>query len=264
MKLPEQVTKIGFVGERKAVALLCLGFYVTIFAVMGLIAMAQIPEWMPCFFGLAVCYAAGFFAVAADWFWGRWFAIGLGYSGITMAVMSVLATRQLLPTMVVFGVMHALVTLCLMGEKMAAVYEAKTEWRQRWNLDDNGVLRIKNSVTRAAASLPSLIMWALAPRDGAAIAVVALAAIGVFGLIRGRTWGVIAVGVSGVAAIWGAVTAPGTDYFYSMGSTLGSTLDLSTIAPGMAAIAGGTFALLAAAPFALPIIKYVARRRLSE
>src|SRR6185436_9720780 len=119
---------------------LCLGFYATIFTVMGLIAMAQLPEWTACFFGMAACYVIGFFAVAADWFWGRWFAIGLGYSGLTMAVMSIIATGQIMLQMAVFGVMHGLVSGCLLGEKMAACYEAKPEWRARWNLDEQGVI----------------------------------------------------------------------------------------------------------------------------
>src|SRR5689334_1099607 len=106
MKLPAQLTQIGFVGERKALALLCLGVYATLFALMALIAVGQLPEWVACFSGLAVCYALGFFAVAAGWFWGRWFAIGLGYSGLTMAILSMVATKQVLSEMVVFGVMH--------------------------------------------------------------------------------------------------------------------------------------------------------------
>src|SRR5262249_46491047 len=136
MKLPPQLTRFGLVGERKALALLCLGVYATLFGLMALIAVGQLPEWVACFTGLAICYAVGFLAVAADWFWGRWFAIGLGYSGLTMAILSVVATREVLPQMVVYGVMHGLVSLCLAGEKMAAVYEARPEWRARFHLDD--------------------------------------------------------------------------------------------------------------------------------
>ncbi len=263
MKLPDQITKLGFVGERKAIALLCLGFYATIFAVMGLIAMAQLPEWTACFFGLAACYVVGFFAVAADWFWGRWFAIGLAYSGVSMAAMAIIATRQLIPSMVVFGVMHAIAALCMMGEKMAAHYEARTEWRQRWQLDDAGVVRIKNSVTRAAGMLPSLIMWALAPRDGAALAVLALGVVGTVGLIRGRTWGVLALAGAGVGALWGAIASP-VDYYYSMGSTLDRMLDVSAINPAASAAVAGALALAATAPFACPVARWLASRRLSE
>jgi hypothetical protein len=262
MKLPDQVTKFGMVGERKALALLSLGFYATIFGIMGLIAMAQLPEWTACFFGLGACYLIGFFAVAADWFWGRWFAIGLGWSGLTMAVMSVVATRQLIPAMVVFGITHAIISVCLLGEKMAAVYEAKPEWRVRWNLDDNGVVRIKNSVTRVAASLPSLIMWALAPRDGGEMLLLALVVLGTFGLIRGRTWGVMALFASSVVALYTSIFGA-TDYYYSTGSTL-SFLDFSTVPPALHGTAAGLFLLLATGPFVLPMLSYLARRKLSE
>jgi hypothetical protein len=253
MKLPEQVSQFGLVGERKALALLVLGFYATVFMIMGLIAMSQLPEWTACFFGLSVCYGVGFFAVAADWFWGRWFAIGLGNSGLMMAIMSVVATREVIPSMVVFGAMHAVVSLCLLGEKMAGVYEARTDWRAKWNLDDQGVIRVKHSVSRAAASLPSLILWALAPREGAALAVLALTAVGLFGMLRGRTWGVLAIAGAGVASIASALGASG-QYFYSM--------DLSspymTGVPAQAfGFASGALLLLAAVPFLRPMARFV-------
>src|SRR5690349_14716497 len=125
MKLPAWVSQFGLVGERKALSLLFLAAYATLFGLMGLIAMSQIPEWTACFFAMAAVYAVGFFAVAADWFWGRWFAVGLGYSGLTMAIMAVVATRELSPAMMIFGAMHGLMSVCLLGEKMQAVYEAR-------------------------------------------------------------------------------------------------------------------------------------------
>ena len=256
MKLPEKISQFGLVGERKAVALLCLGFFTTIFGIMGLIALSQLPEWTACFFGLSAVYAVGFFAVAADWFWGRWFAVGLGNSGLVMAVMSVVATHEIIPQMVVFGVMHGLVSLSLLGEKMAGVYEARTEWRAKWNLDDQGVVRIKHSVQRAAASLPSLILWALAPREGAAVAVLVLSMVGLAGLLRGRTWGVLALGGAGVAAIVSALGAGG-DYFYSLDV---SSVFLTGLPPQVFGIISGSLLLLAATPFARPIVAYVANR----
>jgi hypothetical protein len=260
MRLPEQLTQFGFVGERKAVALICLCFYATIFSVMALIARDNLPEWMPCFVGLAACYVIGFFAVAADWFWGRWFAVGLGYSGLTMALMSIVATHSLMTEMVVFGVMHGLIAACLLGERMAAHYEAKLEWRQRWNLDDQGVVRIQRSVTRAAASLPTLIMWALAPREGAAVGVLALGVVGVVGLLRGRTWGVLAVGGAGLASLFAA--------FIGLGDGLVATahpgpLGTWWLPPSLLALYAGLLLSLAAAPFARPILAFVFRRRLA-
>ena len=88
--------------------------------------------------------------------------------------------------MVIFGVMHALISLCLLGEKMAAAFDAKPGWRERWKLDEQGVIRVTKSVTRAASSLPALVMFALAPRgDQALVAygwVLTLGALALFGL----------------------------------------------------------------------------------
>ena len=122
MKLPfmDTLGSVGLVGERKATALLCLGFYTTLFFMIGLSARTELPEWVPVFSAMTLMYALAFFSVAAEWFWGRWFATGLGYWGMTMTVMAWVTTRSLPPAMIIFGTMHALVSLCLGGEKMAA------------------------------------------------------------------------------------------------------------------------------------------------
>jgi hypothetical protein len=246
MKLPAWLTQFGLVGERKALALLCLAAYATLFALMGLIAMSQIPEWTACFFAMAACYGVGFFAVAAGWFWGRWFAVGLGYSGLTMAIMAIVATRDLSVAMLVFGAMHGLMAICLLGEKMQAVYEARTDWRQRWKLDDQGVARVRASVTRAASSLPSLILWVLAPREGAEVALLALAGIGLFGLLRGRAWGVLVLGASGFAAIAGAAASAISGHTEPLAFGDGA----GVIPSGWLAAAAGVALLAATAPFA--------------
>src|SRR5581483_5287402 len=147
-------------------------------------------------------YVTAFMGVAAEWFWGRWFATGLGYWGCTMAVMAFVTTRSFPTPMVVFGVMHALTALCLQGEKMAAVFDAKPDWRVRWKLDEQGVLRVRRSVTRAASSLPALIMFALAPREGqglsiafdpASVALLSVGALALFGFLASqRTWALMA------------------------------------------------------------------------
>src|SRR4029079_361479 len=81
MKLPfmDTLGSVGLVGERKAMALLCLGFYTTLFFMIGLSARTELPEWVPVFSAMTLMYALAFFSVAAEWFWGRWFATGLGY-----------------------------------------------------------------------------------------------------------------------------------------------------------------------------------------
>src|SRR4051812_31551372 len=209
MKLPgvDRLGSLGFVGERKALSLLCLGFYATLFFLVGLSARTELPEWVPLFFGMMAIYVIAFFAVAAEWFWGRWFAVGLGYWGMTMTVMAFVSTRMLPPAMVIFGTMHALISLCLLGDKMAAAFDAKPGWRERWKLDEQGVIRVKKSVTRAASSLPALVMFALAPRGEqslvrtAALTLGAFAVLGLGGLLLQRTWGILVMAASGAACL---------------------------------------------------------------
>src|SRR5690242_4515386 len=97
-QLKEQVADFGLVGERKAIALLCLGFFTTLFAINALFSPA--PELTPLFAGLAACWGIAFFAVAADWFWGRWFAVGLGNFGWTSAAWIMLSEGFLTPLFV--------------------------------------------------------------------------------------------------------------------------------------------------------------------
>src|SRR6185369_5783243 len=125
MKLPglDRLGSVGLVGERKAIALLCLGFYTTLFFMIVLSARTELPEWLPVFVGMTTVYVIAFMGVAAEWFWGRWFATGLGYWGCTMAVMAFVTTRSFPAPMIVFGVMHGLISVCLLGEKMAAVFD---------------------------------------------------------------------------------------------------------------------------------------------
>src|SRR2546421_614806 len=67
MKLPfmDKLGSVGFVGERKALALLCLGFYTTLFFMIGLSALSEIPEGVPVFTALTLMYGEAFFSVAA-------------------------------------------------------------------------------------------------------------------------------------------------------------------------------------------------------
>ena len=81
--------RLRFVGERRALALLVLGFYTTLFL---LVALAQGGEWARCFGALALAYGLTFFGVAAEWFWGRWFAMGIATSGMTMAALGLVTS----------------------------------------------------------------------------------------------------------------------------------------------------------------------------
>ena len=266
MKLPfmDTLGSVGLVGERKALALLCLGFYTTLFFMIGLSARTELPEWVPVFSAMTLMYTLAFFSVAAEWFWGRWFATGLGYWGMTMTVMAWVTTRSLPPAMIIFGTMHGLVSLCLGGEKMAAIFDAKPAWRARWKLDDQGVIRVRKSVTRAASSLPALIMFALAPREGQellALTAFALAVAGIGGILAGRTLGVMAF-VGGAAATAALVVfghEPSqvfTVYQYApFGATAGAAMT-----PYLGVLAS-VLLVAAALPFAKPMAAYVLRRR---
>src|SRR5262249_11612208 len=146
-----------------------------------------------------------FVAVVAEWFWGRWFATGLAWSGIMIAV-AVLVQLGWMPQFAFFGGMHLLIVVALMGKKMAARYDLQEAWRARYKVDEFGVARLQKTVTRAAASLPSLILWALAPREEgmaaiAALAALALGAAGLRGLIKMRSWGVLALGGAGALVV---------------------------------------------------------------
>jgi hypothetical protein len=183
---------------------------------------------------------------------------------MTMTVMAWVTTRSLPPAMIIFGSMHALVSLCLGGEKMAAIFDAKPQWRARFKLDEQGVIRVRKSVTRAASSLPALIMFALAPREGQellALTAFTLALVGVGGILAGRTLGVLAF-VGGAAATVALVVVGHTPdavlavYQYApFGADGGAAL--TPMLGVLAAVLLGAAAL----PFAKPMAAYVLRRR---
>ncbi|MBC8131424.1 MAG: hypothetical protein H7X95_00475, partial [Deltaproteobacteria bacterium] len=185
MKLLAALDDFGFEKTRRAVAALALSFFVSLYLMLSLNA----PEgWGPAFLALAVCYMVAFLAVAAEWFWGRWFAAGLGWSGLMVAAMSTVMLGWMWP-LIVYGGLHALVVALLLGKRMTALYDLQEGWRQRFAMDEFGVARLRKTVTRSAASLPSMILWALGPKDpgqGMFHAVFLIAAVG--------------LGISGLAA----------------------------------------------------------------
>jgi hypothetical protein len=263
MKLPglERLVGVGWVGERKALALLCLAFYATLFFLVGLSARTELPEWVPLFFGMMAVYLIGFIAVAAEWFWGRWFATGLGYWGVTMAGWAFLGTRSLPPAMVIFGTMHALISLCLSGERMAAAYDAKPGWRERYKIDEQGVLRVRKAVTRAATSLPAMVLFALAPREGAALALVGLVVFGLFGVLQLRTWGVLVLGAAGMASVGIALSAPPAPLVSPLATGLfGRGLMPLVETPALMVGFAGAMLCAAAVPFMAPAVRFLRHR----
>ena len=270
MKLPgvDRLGSLGFVGERKALALLFLGFYCTLFFLVGVSARTELPEWVPLFIGMTLIYCTAFFAVAAEWFWGRWFAVGLGYWGLTMTGMAWVTTRSLPAGLVIFGAMHGLVALCLLGEKMAAAFDAKPGWRERWKLDEQGVIRVKKSVTRAASSLPALVMFALAPRNDqalfashtAALTLGALALVGVAGLLLERTWGVILIAVAGAGCFLAAIGVQAAPLGSTAMSLFGEPLAHVVELPQLPLTFAGVMLIAAAVPFLAPMARFLRRR----
>ena len=177
-----------------------------------------------------------------------------------MIAVAVLVMLGWIPAFAIFGVLHLLVVVALMGKKMAARYDLQEAWRQKYKMDDFGVARLQKTVTRSAASLPSLIIWALAPKEEGMAAVLALAAlafgaVGLRGLIRVRSWGVLALaGAGALVAVGGNV---GALHLRRVRAATGLAVS------NLVTLAGPTlaFVLLAAAvlPFAGPIVRYLRR-----
>lgn len=164
MSLPAwiPVRTLGLVGERKALAALVLGAFTGLF---GLLALAMPPAWTNCMVALMACYVISFFALVADWFWARWVAVGLGYSGATMALWVLIQIRYPEPALMVFGISHALVALMLQGERMIQRFDGQPGWRKHFQVDDETAYRIGKTITRTMSSVPSMILFLLAPRE---------------------------------------------------------------------------------------------------
>ena len=244
-KLAQTLGGVGFERPRRALAALSLSFFAILYTFLALNA----PEgWGPAFGGLAACYLVGFFAVSAEWFWGRWFATGIGWSGIMVAIFGMFQLGWV-PALAIYGGLHALVVLPLSGRSMAARYDLQEAWRSRYKMDDLGVARLRKTITRSAASLPSVILWALGPKDPGqgmllAFAALALTVAGVSALVRLRTWGWVAVGASAVLALAG-------------GHLLGSAF--APLAGNPAPTLAGVLLLAAAIPFAGPAFRFLRR-----
>ena len=214
MKLPmpsfvkvtvERLNEVGFAKTRRAVAALSLSFFVTLYLFLSFNAP---PGWGPAFLALSACYLIAFIGVAAEWFWGSWFAAGLGWSGLMVAGLSLFLVGWA-PPLVIYGSLHGLIVLLLAGRRVAALYEMQDGWREKLGMDEHGVARLRKTVTRSAASLPSLILWAFGPKDPGqgmahALFLIGFAGLGMVGLgalLRLRTWGAVATLVSALGLL---------------------------------------------------------------
>lgn len=225
------------VGERRAVAASLLAFYTLVYAALALSGMVP-PELKGIVISHASLYGVAFFSLVAGWFWGRWFASGIGMYGLVTGVLGMFQVGPE-PVLVFMAITHAIIPAFLAGEHMAEGFEGRPDWRTRFHLDDPAVERLGKSVTRAAMSLPFLLTWWLAPKqpgqgammiaDLAPVAVFFLGTAGLWGVIRMRTWGVLALaGASVTTAGLAIATGSGTAALFGL---LPATLLAASVAP---------------------------------
>jgi hypothetical protein len=250
----ERLNDLGFERTRRALAALVMSVFVSMFL---FIAIGAPPELAPLFLGLGLCYGVGFIGVVAEWFWARWYASGLCWSGVMVAVAS-LVMLGWTPVLVYYGIAHALVIALLAGRKMTERYDLQAAWRERYQMDDLGVARLRKTVTRAAASLPSLIVWALGPKEGQGLALAAgvgaltLALVGLRGVIRLRSWGVLALGGA-------ALLTASLGQTFALSASCETCFSYASLSNGITAFA---VACLAAAvvPFVGPMARFLKTR----
>ncbi len=235
-------------GERRAVAAAVLAFYSFLFLV---VSMAPPPGWGATFGALSAVYAMGFFGLVAGYFWARWFCVGLGMSGLISAGISLFQVGPE-PALLFYGGTHGVISLLLWGREMSKAFDGQTEWRERFHMDENATHRLGKAVIRVGISLPYMVMYALAPRDGAGetlamAAGLGLVSLGVWGLMRMRTWGALAIGA-------GAVTTLATVATSAVVIPLQGGYGLNVLALGLG---GSLLALAAVAPLVGPLLRFV-------
>jgi len=251
----EKLRDLGFEKPRAAVSLLALAFFGLLYL---MVAFNGPPGWGPAFGGLSACYFTAFFALSCDWFWGRWFASGLGWSGMMVGIASLVMVGWH-PVLALYGGLHAMIVGALMGTKMAARYDLQPGWRERFGMDEFGVLRLRKAVTRAAAALPSLILWALGPREGQGVtllvAALGLTTLGMHAILRLRTWGLVAL-AGGAAAAAAVIAAP----LYHVHGAAFLALPVAMV-PTPGTLAAVSLVILAATlPFAGPAVRFLRGR----
>jgi hypothetical protein len=228
------------IGLRRSIALLVLGFYVTQFAMTAWLGPDEI---FACYLGLALCYGLAFIGLGAEWFWARWFAIGVGNFG-SLALL-VLFKIGMEPIIAFFGFTHLAVWLLLLGDGMASRYEHSPETAERWNFQEESLVLMRRAVKSAGTTLPFLILYTLAPQpETLQLAALGLGVAGLYGLLRARTWGVIALGAAGLLALvdgLGLLGAPAIGY-------------LLVTPRGTPLIYGPVFGMLAAGLVLVPLI----------
>ena len=226
------------VGERRALSAVTFAFYFLVYLLLGL--GQQAPQLGPVFYALAGVYGLAFFALVAGYFWARWYAIGVGLYGIITTLVSMWQIGPE-PVLLFLGGTNLVAVALLWGTAMSDVYDGQPAWRERFHMDDGAVQRLGRSVIRAGVGLPIVLIYALAPKAGAAtvgaLGALVLAMIGMRGLVQLKTWGVLALGAAGAVLL--AIA----------GMELMTTNDLSALRPAL----GGSLLAFAAVPWLRPM-----------
>lgn len=238
-------------GERKALAAAILAMYMLLYLVQAL--MPPDEAFQRLLAAMAAMYGLAFFGLVAGYFWARWFAIGVGIYGLIGGVM-LLWQIGIDYIFLFYGGTHGLVSLILWGDKMSTDFDGRSDWRERYHMDENATRRLGKAVIRVGVTLPMLLAYGLAPRPAAietlvVMAAVGLAGLGIVGLFRLRTWGILAM-AAGALAVLGSVGATGA--MATLGQ--GSALDMSTTG-----VAAALVLLAATLPFAGPVVRYLRR-----
>ncbi len=229
------------VGERRALAAAVLAFY---FIMYLMAALSGDPATQPPLLALAGVYGLAFFALVAGYFWARWYAVGVGLFGIIVAAVLTWTLGAIEPVVVFIGGTHLLATLALWGTRMSEAFDGQLGWRERFHMDEGAVQRLGRSVIRAGVSLPFVLLYALTPKpDGMMFVALGLAGFGFAGLVRLRTWGLLALGAGGVVML-ASTSAP---HWVALGNAS------FAVSPVLC----GVLLLAAAAPFARPMLQHL-------
>ncbi len=240
-----------FDGERRAMAAAILAFYAFIYLILMFNAP---PGWERVMMAMAGVYGVGFFAVVAGYFWARWYAIGLGLSGLISALVGM---WQIGPenVLIFLGGTHAAISMMLWGDVMSRSFDGKEEWRARFHMDEHAVHRLGRAVIRIGISLPYILMYALAPRASQDLggAIVALATLGLAGA---GTWGLLKLRTWSLGALMGAAG------LLAFGAAQGGIAPAGAVGVNLAtcALVGAILLIGALAPFARPVRDFLRSR----
>ncbi len=241
------------VGERRAIAALIFSLYFLMWLMNGLMGPDETRNML---LALAGCYGLAAFSLIAGYFWARWYSVGTGMFGVIVAVVGCWQLKTLEPIFVFFGVTHVIAAIALWGETMSGSYDGQLGWREKFHMDENAVQRLGRSVIRAGVSLPFVLMYAFAPKGNAtAFVALGLAVVGFAGMVKMRTWGVLALGAAGIVMLTGSahLICP-----YAPGAT--SYLMPATRLAVLSPFAIGLLMLTAVVPFVRPMGRWIAAR----